>query len=47
MGFRKEQDFNDSDEERIIQWLHAKGVEHVDHVTVVCIYSQSRAGLEG
>ena len=41
MGFREEQDLNDSDEEWIIQWLRAKGVEHVDRVTVVCINSQS------
>ena len=47
MGFRKEQDLNNGDEERIIQWLCAKGVEHVDRVTVVCMYSQLRAGLEG
>ena len=41
MGFRKEQDLNDGDEEWIIQWLCVKGVERVDRVTVVCINSQS------
>ena len=40
MDFRIEQQLNNGDEERIVKWLCTEGIEHINHVGVVCIYSQ-------